>query len=111
MIAVTGSPGARRRAGSRAPRGPSPPGMGCLFTVAPAFSGNDRVPLGFDHVDSARDAGRAHVEDDGAPTLTTSDHSRQGVILVCTVVRPGWVGPRTPGGPTPTDPEGAPSAR
>src|SRR3954451_25343629 len=99
-IGVTGCSGGRRRAGSRAPRGRSPPGMGCSLTVARPLSGNGWAPLGFDHVDSARDAGRAHVEDDGSPTLTTSDHSRLGVVVVCTVVRPGWVGPRAPGGPT-----------
>ena len=65
-IAVTGCPGARRRAGSRAPRGPSPLGMGCLRHPSPRPSGNCRAPLGFDHVDSARGAGRAVVEDAGA---------------------------------------------
>src|SRR4051794_806352 len=76
--------------------------MGCWSTVARAPSGdrggNEPAPLGFDHVDSAREAGRAHVEDDGAPTLPTLRPRRPGAAVVCTVVRPGWVATAPPGG-------------
>src|SRR4051812_16304148 len=46
--------------------------MGCRTTVARRPTGNFAVPLGFDHVDTARPAGRAVVEDAGAPTASDS---------------------------------------
>src|SRR3954453_20164896 len=79
--------------------------MGCPTTVARPPSGNGRAPLGFDHVDSAREAGRADVEDDGAPALPTAP--RTGRPWCAPSSARGGSPPAPRAGPTPTDPRGS----
>src|SRR4051812_38111079 len=69
----------------------------CRITVTRGPDAKDRAPLGFDHVDSARAAGRALVEDADAPTASDDRPRHTGAAVVRTVVRPGWVGHHAPG--------------